>query len=395
AINKIDKPGANPQLVKNGLMELGLVDEQMGGDTIMVPVSAKTREGLPNLLEMILLQAEVLELKANPNKPARGTVVEAKLEKGRGPVATVIVDEGTLKVGDALVTGTHYGRVRAMMNDRGDKVEEVTPGFPVEVLGLSGAPSAGDEFTVVADEALAKEIAEKRGQAERQKDLTKNAKVSLDDLFKKVQKGDVKELKIIVKADVQGSAEAVSDALKKLSGKKVTVNVLHSGVGGINESDVNLAAASNAIIVGFNSKPESKASEAASEHGVDVRTYSIIYEAVDEVRKAMEGLLEPIYKEKPLGKAEVRNLFTVPKLGTIAGCAVVDGKISRSSMVRVVRDSKPVHTGKIASLKRFKDDVREVASGFECGLAIENYTDIKAGDVIEAYEVEEIRQKLE
>ncbi len=395
AINKMDKPGANPQTVKNGLMELGLVDEQLGGDTIMVPVSAKTKQGLPDLLEMIALQADVLELKANPNKPARGTVVEAKLEKGRGPVATVIVHEGTLKVGDALVTGTHSGKIRAMLNDRGDKVEEVPPGYPVEILGLSGVPSAGDEFTVVADENLAKEIADKRGQKEREKELSGNAKVSLEDLFNKVQKGDVKELKVIVKADVQGSAEAVSDALKKLSGKKVTVKVLHTGVGGINESDVNLASASDAIIVGFNSKAESKAADAASQFGVQIKTYSVIYEAVDEVRSAMEGLLAPTLKEKAMGRAEVRNLFNVPKLGTIAGCAVTDGKIVRSAMVRVVRDGKTVHTGKIASLKRFKDDVREVASGFECGLSIENFSDIKTGDIIEAYEIEEIRQKLE
>jgi translation initiation factor IF-2 len=395
AINKMDKPGANPQLVKNQLMEFGLVDEQLGGDTIMVPVSAKTKDGLPALLEMILLQAEVLELKANPDRAATGTVVEAKVEKGRGPVATVIVEEGTLKVGDAVVTGTAYGRVRAMVDDKGNKVEEVPPGFPVEVLGLSEAPTAGDDFHVVDDEAAAKEIAEHRSVKEREKDLSKSVKVKLEDLFAKVQKGEAKELKLIVKADVQGSVEAVSDALKKLSTRKVTVTVLHAGVGTINESDVMLASTSDGLIVGFNVRPEPKVAEVAAQQDVQIKMYSIIYEAVDEVRSAMEGLLEPIRSEKKMGRAEVRNLFTVPKMGTIAGCAVIDGKILRSAFVRLIRDNKQVYTGKIASLRRFKDDVREVQSGFECGLSIENYSDIKAGDVIEAFEIEETRQSLQ
>jgi translation initiation factor IF-2 len=394
AINKMDKPGANPQHVKNQLMEFGLVDEQLGGDTIIVPVSAKTHDGLDHLLEMILLQAEVLELKANPGRPAKGSVVEAKLEKGRGPVATVIVDEGTLRVGDPLVTGTHHGKVRAMVNDRGEKVEEVLPGFPVEVLGLSGVPTAGDDFWVVEDETAAKEVAEHRALKDREKDLAKSAKVRLEDLFAKVEKGEAKELRIVVKADVQGSVEAVSDALRKLSTPKVKVEILDAGVGGVNESDVNLAAASGGIVVGFNVRPEPKSSEVAQQQGVEIRLYQIIYEAVDEVRKAMEGLLEPTRREKTLGRAEVRNLFTVPKLGTIAGCSVVDGKIARSAMVRLIRDSRPVYSGKIGSLRRFKDDVREVLSGFECGLSIENFSDIKQGDIIEAFEVEEIRQSL-
>jgi translation initiation factor IF-2 len=360
-----------------------------------VPVSAKTKDGIPALLEMILLQAEVLELKANPDRPAKGTVVEAKLEKGRGPVATVIVDEGTLKVGDPLVTGTAYGRVRAMVDDKGNKVEEVSPGFPVEVLGLSEVPTAGDDFHAVEDEAAAKEIAEHRTLKEREKDLSKSSKVKLEDLFAKVAKGEAKELKIIVKADVQGSVEAVSDALKRLSTKKVGVTVLHSGVGSINESDVMLSSTSEGLIVGFNVRPEPKVAEVAAQQGVQIKLYSIIYEAVDEVRLAMEGLLEPIRSEKKMGRAEVRNLFTVPKLGTIAGCAVLDGKIARSSLVRLIRDNKQVHMGKIASLRRFKDDVREVQSGFECGLSIENYSDIKAGDVIEAFEIEETRQSLQ
>jgi translation initiation factor IF-2 len=395
ALNKMDKQGANPQHVKNQLMEFGLVDEQLGGETIMVPVSAKTKEGLDHLLEMILLQAEVLELKANPGVPAKGSVVEAKLEKGRGPVATVIVDEGTLRVGDPLVTGTQFGKVRAMVDDKGEKTEAVGPGYPVEVLGLSGVPLAGDDFHVVESENSAKEIAEHRLQKGREKDLSKTAKVKLEDLFARVEKGEAKELRIIVKADVQGSAEALSEALKKLATHKVKVDVIHSGVGGINESDVGLATASDAMIIGFGVRPEAKAEDIANQQGVEIRLYTIIYEAMDEVLKAMEGLLEPMRREKTLGRAEVRNIFTVPKLGTIAGCAVVDGKIARSAMVRLIRDNKQVYQGKIGSLKRFKDDVREVQSGFECGMSIENYSDIKQGDIIEAYEIEETRPSLQ
>ncbi len=394
AINKMDKPGANPQHVKNQLMEFGLVDESLGGDTIMVPVSAKTKVGLDSLLEMILLQSEVLELKANPARKAKGTVVEAKLEKGRGPVATVIVSEGTLRVGDAIVTGTQSGKIRAMQNDRGEKVDEVLPGFPVEIIGLTGVPSAGDEFDIVENETAAKEIAGHRLQKEREKELTKSAKVRLEDLFAKANQGEIKSLKLVIKADVQGSVEAVSESLSKLSTAKVAVEVIHSGVGGINGNDVMLASASDAIIVGFNVRPELKAAEMAQQQGVDIRLYSIIYEAVDEVQKAMEGLLEPTRREKVQGRAEVRNIFTVPKVGTIAGCFVVDGKIARSSQVRLLRDSKVVYTGKIGSLRRFKDDVREVEKGYECGLSIENFSDIKQGDFIEAFEVEIIRPSL-
>lgn len=394
AINKMDKPGANPQHVKNQLMEFGLVDESLGGDTIMVPVSAKTKVGLDALLEMILLQSEVLELKANPARKAKGTVVEAKLEKGRGPVATVIVSEGTLRVGDAIVTGTQSGKIRAMQDDRGEKVDEVLPGFPVEIIGLTGVPSAGDEFDIVENETAAKEIAGHRLQKEREKELTKSAKVRLEDLFAKANQGEIKSLKLVIKADVQGSVEAVSESLSKLSTAKVAVEVIHSGVGGINGNDVMLASASDAIIVGFNVRPELKAAEMAQQQGVDIRLYSIIYEAVDEVQKAMEGLLEPTRREKVQGRAEVRNIFTVPKVGTIAGCFVVDGKIARSSQVRLLRDSKVVYTGKIGSLRRFKDDVREVEKGYECGLSIENFSDIKQGDFIEAFEVEIIRPSL-
>jgi translation initiation factor IF-2 len=394
AINKIDKPGADIQKVKNGLMAQQLVDESLGGETIMVPVSAKTGEGIDQLLEMIGLQAEVLELTANPDKPGTGVIIEAKLDKGRGPVATVLVQDGTLRTGDAIVTGSHFGKVRAMSDEHGEKIDAVTPGCPAEVLGLSGVPVAGESFNVVEDEKAAKEIADHRALKQRAVDLSKSAKSTLEDLFQHVQRGEAKELKLIIKGDVQGSVEAVAEALKKLATKKVAVNVLHQAVGGISESDVNLAATSGAVIIGFNAKPETKAAEIAAQHGVEIKLYSIIYEAVDDVRLAMEGLLEPTRREKPIGRAEVRNLFNVPKLGTIAGVAVVDGKLSRSAFVRLVRDNVPVFTGKVGSLRRFKDDVREVQSGFECGIGLENYSDIKPGDVIEAFEIEEIRQSL-
>jgi translation initiation factor IF-2 len=338
----------------------------------------------------------VLELRANPQKLGAGVVIEAKLEKGRGPVATVLVQEGTLRVGDAIVTGAEYGRVRAMMNERGEQVKEVPPGFPVEVLGLSGVPTAGDELDVVEDEKAAKEVAEHRAVKARQKELGSVKKATLEDLFAKAKTGGIqKELNIVIKADVQGSAEAVSTALQKLAGKKVGVKVLTSGVGAITESDVLTAAAGKAIIVGFNTKPETKVEQIASQQGVTIRLFSIIYEAVDEVRKEMENLLEPIIKEKPLGKAEVRQIFNIPRAGVIAGSAVTEGVVKRGANVRVLRERKVVHTGKIVSLKRLKDDVREVAAGLECGIGVENFPDMKAGDVIDAYELESIRQSLE
>ncbi|MHB8421013.1 MAG: translation initiation factor IF-2 [Myxococcales bacterium] len=395
AINKIDKPGADLTKVKNALMAHNLVDESLGGDTIMVPVSAKTKQGLDHLLEMIALQSEVLELTANPDKPASGVIIEAKLDKGRGPVATVLVQDGTLRAGDAVVTGTHYGKVRVLISDRGAKVDAIGPGCPAELLGLSGVPVAGDGFNAVEDEKSAKEIADHRALKARQIELGKSAKATLEDLFQQVARGEAKELKLIVKADVQGSVEAVADALKKLATKKVEVNVLHQAVGGISESDVMLAATSGAVIVGFNVRPEAKGAEIAAQQGVEIKLYTIIYEAVDDVRKAMEGLLEPTRREKLLGRAEVRNLFTVPKMGTIAGVAVTEGKINRSAFVRLIRDNVPLFTGKVGSLRRFKDDVREVQSGFECGVGLENYHDIKPGDVLEAFEVEEIRQSLQ
>ncbi|HEX7487761.1 MAG TPA: translation initiation factor IF-2 [Anaeromyxobacteraceae bacterium] len=395
AINKVDKAGASPERVMQQLTEYELVAEQWGGQTIMVPVSARTKQGVPELLEYIALQSEVLELRANPEKLAVGVVVEAKLEKGRGPVATVLVQEGTLRVGDALVTGSEYGRVRAMMNERGEQVKEVPPGYPVEVLGLSGVPTAGDEFNVVEDEKAAKEVAEHRAVKSRAKELGQVKKATLEDLFAKAKTGGPKELNVVIKADVQGSAEAVSHALQKLATKKVGVKVLTAGVGGVTESDVLTAAAGKAIIVGFNTKPETKVDQIASQQGVQIKLYSIIYEAVDAVREEMVGLLDPIIKEKPLGKAEVRQVFNITRVGVIAGSMVTEGLIRRAAQCRVVRDRKVVHSGKVGSLKRLKDDVREVAQGLECGIGVDNFTDFKPGDVVDAYEQESIRPSLD
>ncbi len=394
AINKVDKPEANPDRVKQMLAEHGLVPEDWGGDTIMIPVSAKAKQNLGELLEYIALQSEVLELKANPTKPAGGVVVEAKLEKGRGPVATVLVQEGTLKVGDAVVAGTHYGRLRALSDEKGRAVKEVLPGYPVEIVGMSGVPGAGDEFHVVKDVRAAEEVAKNRDLLERRKDLAKTSKLTLEDLFAKAARDEQKELKIVLKADVQGSTEAVAQALDKLTTPKARVTIIHKAVGAITESDVNLAKASGAIVIGFNTRPESKVNEVASRFGIDVRQYKVIYEAVDDVRLAMEGLLDVLTRERTIGKAEVRTLFSVPKFGVIAGSAVLDGKILRSGYARVLRDGKKVFQGKIASLRRFKDDVREVQSGFECGIALEGYNELQAGDIIEAFDIEKIRQKL-
>jgi translation initiation factor IF-2 len=394
AINKIDKPGAQPDRIKQQLSDHGLVAEEWGGDTMMIPVSARTGEGLERLLEAILLQAEVLELKANPHKAAVGTVIEAKLEKGRGPVATVLVQDGTLRVGDAIVSGLHHGRVRAMMNEHGEQVDDVPPGFPVEVLGLDGAPDAGDDVNVVEDEASAAIVAEHRSTKARDKELSKSNKLTIDDILAKGRKDEAKVLKLIVKADVQGSVEALRNALTKLSTPKVAVDVIDWGVGNVTESNVNLAVASKAMVVGFNVKPESKAAETASSLGVTLKMYNIIYEALDDVKLAMEGLLEAIIKEKVVGHAKVLQTFNVPKLGTIAGSSVLDGKITRAAMVRLLRDQKPIVTSKIASLRRFKDDVKEVDKGFECGIGIENFADFQPGDVIEAYELETIRPSL-
>lgn len=396
AINKVDKPGSNVDRVKNALTEHGLIPEPWGGDTIMVEVSAKERTGLEQLLEMVLLQAEVLELKADPTRMAKGLVIEAKLDRGRGPVATVLVQSGTLHVGDAFVVGTFSGRVRALVTDTGSKTSEAGPSVPVEVIGLPGVPGAGDLFTIVKDERVAREIAQERAMKQRAADLAGPAKISLDDLFAKIQEGNVKELPIVIKADVQGSAEALASAVEKMPVGAVKLRVMHSGVGGITETDILLAAASKAIVIGFNIRPEPKAAALAEREGVDVRLYSIIYDALNDIRAAMEGLLEPMLKERILGRAEVRQMFTIPKAGLVAGCYVVDGIISRSSVgVRVIRDSVVAYEGKLGSLRRFKDDVREVQQGYECGITVENFNDLKSGDIIEAYVVDKIAAKLE
>lgn len=395
AMNKIDKPDANPDRVKNALSEHGLISESWGGDTIMVEVSAKQKTGLDTLLEMILLQAEVLELKADPHRQARGTVIEAKIERGRGPVATVLVQSGTLKIADAYVVGSFSGRVRALINDRGEKTQKAGPSIPVEVIGLPGVPSAGDVFQVVSNERVAREIAEERAQKRRAAELTGSAKVTLDDLFAKIQEGSVKELAIVIKADVQGSSEALAGAVEKLSTEAVKLRVIHNGVGGIMESDVLLAAASRAIIIGFNIRPEPKANALAEQQGVDVRLYTIIYDAIADIKAAMEGLLEPTLKERVLGRAEVRQVFTIPKVGAVAGAYIIDGTISRSSAgVRVIRDNVVVYQGKLGSLRRFKDDVREVQQGYECGISVENFNDVKTGDIVEAYAIDKIATKL-
>jgi len=394
AINKIDKPEARPEKVKQELTEHGIVASEWGGDTTMVEVSAKQRLNLEGLLEMILLQADVMDLKANPDKAAKGTIVEGKLDKGRGPVATVLVQEGTLRTGDYCVVGIHSGRVRAMQNDRGERVLTAGPAMPVEVIGLSGVPDAGDIFVAMTDEKQAKEIATLRQIKQREIELAKHAKMSLEQLYEKIQRGEVKDLNVIVKADVQGSVEAVAETLRKLSTDAVRLNVIHTAVGAITESDVNLATASNAIIIGFSIRPEVKAQAMAEKEGVDIRLYNVIYDAVDDIKKAMEGLLDPVFKEKYLGRAEIREIFSVPKIGNVAGCYVQDGKILRNSQVRLLRDNVVVYEGKLGTLRRFKDDVKEVASGYECGMGLENYNDIKVGDIIESFEMEKTAAKL-
>ena len=394
ALNKIDKPTANPEKVKKGLSEYGLVPEQWGGNTLFAEVSAKQKTGIKELLDLILLQAEVLELKANPDKPARGVIVEAKLDKGRGPVATLLVQEGTLKTGDAFLAGSHYGRVRAMLNDKGQKIEEARPSTPVEVVGFTDIPEAGETFIVVSEERMAKQISLYRQEKIREKELSKLSKVSLEELYDKISKGEVKELNVVIKADVQGSIEAVKEALKKLSTDAVKVNILHDAVGGITETDVNLASASNAIIIGFNVRPGAKAQILAEQEHVDVRTYSVIYDAITDIKNALEGLLEPTYKEHILGRAQVIQVFNIRKVGTVAGSLVIDGKVVRGSHARLLRDNVVVYDGRIASLKRFKDDMKDCSQGLECGIGIENFNDIKLGDVIESYEMEEVQSRL-
>ncbi len=391
AINKIDKPGADPDRVKQELTQYELVPEEWGGDTICVPVSAVQGTGINELLEMIILSADMMELKANPSRAAKGVVIEAKLDKGRGAVATVLVQNGTLKNGDIVIAGTATGRVRMMTNDKGERVNEAGPSFPVEIMGLSEAPNAGDVFNAVADERMARELVEQRKHQEKEEAFKKEAKVNLDDLFSQIGSG-IKTFNIIVKADVQGSAEAVKQSLVKLSNDEVKVAVIHAGVGGITESDVMLAAASNALIIGFNIRPDKKALDAAARDGVEIRTYRIIYECIEEIEAAMKGMLAPKFKEDIIGHAEVRQTIRVPNVGTIAGSYVTDGRITRHALIRVLRDNVVIFEDKIASLKRFKDDVREVAQSFECGIGLEKFNDIKVGDVLEAYVMEEIEQ---
>lgn len=391
AINKIDKPAANIDAVKTELTKYDLVPEEWGGDVICVPVSALTGKGIPDLLESVLLIAEVKELKANPNRRAKGLVIEAKLDRGRGPVATVLVQNGTLHDGDTVICGTAVGRVRAMTDERGKLVKVAGPSVPVEITGLDAVPSSGDEFNVVEDERMARQLADKRRAKEKDDVFKANAKVNLDELFAQIKEG-VKDLNIIVKADVKGSAEAVKSSLEKLSNEEVRVNVIHVGVGGITENDVMLASASNAIIVGFNVRPDKAAMDSAEAQGVDIRTYRIIYECIEEITAAIKGMLKPIYKESVLGHAEVRQTIHVPNVGTIAGSYVTDGKITRASLIRVVRDGVVIFEDKISSLRRFKDDVKEVASGYECGVGLEKFNDIKEKDILEAYIMEEVER---
>ena len=390
AINKIDRPGADPERVKTELTKYDLVPEEWGGDTICVPVSALKRTGISELLDMIVLSADMLELKANPNRPAKGVVIEARLDKGRGAVATLLVQNGTLKNGDIIIAGSAVGRVRVMTDDKGRKINSAGPSVPVEIMGLAEVPEAGDMFNAVSDERMARELAEQRRAKKKEEELG-TGKVNLDDLFAQIESG-AKSLNIIVKADVQGSAEAVKSSLEKLSGDEVKVNVLHAAAGGITESDIMLANASNAIIVGFNVRPDKNASDIAARDKVDIRTYRVIYDCIDEIQAALKGMLAPQYRENVIGHAEVRNAIHVPSVGTIAGSYVTDGKVARNALVRVVRDSIVIAEDRISSLKRFKDDAKEVLQSFECGIGLEKFNDIKVGDVLECYTMEEIER---
>jgi len=395
AVNKIDKPGADPDRVQRQLAEVGVAPEDWGGDTIFVKVSAKQQTGIDDLMEMILLQAELLELKANPDKLALGHVVEAKLDAGRGPVATVLVKEGTLRTGDAVVCGVHYGKVRALLNDYGQKTDEAGPSHPVEIIGLSGVPMAGDEMVALKDEKDAKQVSQHRIQKQRSKELAKTSRMSLEGLFERMQEGEVKDLNLIIKADVDGSMEAIRDSLTKLSNEEVAINIIHSATGTITESDISLAAVSEAIIIGFNVRPNPKVQEMANEENVDIRYHNIIYNVIKEIKDAIVGMMKSTFEEHILGRADVREIFHVPKVGTIAGCYVTDGKMERGGLMRLLRDGVVVYEGKNTSLRRFKDDVKEVQSGYECGIGLEKFNDIKVGDAIECYYMEEIRPEME
>jgi translation initiation factor IF-2 len=393
AINKIDKPGANPEEIKTELSQYGLIAEDWGGDTIMTPVSAKKNIGIGDLLEMILLVAEMEDLKANPNRSAKGKVIESKLDKNRGATATLLVQNGTLHSGDFIIVGTTQGRVRAMFDYKGKPINSAKPSTPVEILGLNDVPEAGDEFIVVANERLARQVAEQRSEEKHEKEIM-HTKVSLEDLFNQIQQGDVKELNIVLKADTQGSIEAIRQSLEKLSTDEVRVKIIRTAVGGIRETDISLASASNAVVIGFNVRPDANAKHLAEQEQVDVKTYSIIYEAIDDVKAAMSGLLAPEIKENELGQAEIRSVIRVPKIGNIAGCYVTEGKVTRHCKIRVLREGIVIYDGDIASLKRFKDDVREVAEGYECGISLDRFNDFKEGDIFEAYELEEIKREL-
>lgn len=394
AVNKIDKDNADPERVKRELGDFGLIPEDWGGDTIFCETSAKKGNGIKELLENIQLQSEILELSADPGRKAHGTIVEAQLHKGRGPVATVLVQEGTLQAGDYFVAGMFSGKVRSLINDRGEQVTKAGPSMPVEVQGVSGVPQAGDEFVVVTDEKMAKSVSSARRLKARESELGSASKVSLDNLFEKMAEQEMKELRVILRADVQGTLQAFGQAAEKLSTDVIRVRVLHEGTGAITENDIHLAAASDAIIIGFNVRPSVKVKELAERKQVDVRSYDVIYHALEDIEKAMVGMLDPEFEERVIGTAEVRDTFSVPKVGTIAGCAVIDGKIERNARVRVLRESVVIYTGEIQSLRRFKDDVKEVASGYECGIGVENYNDIKVGDTLEAFVMDEMEATL-
>ena len=390
AINKMDKPEANPERVKQQLTEYGLVPEEWGGETICCPISAKTGLGIDNLLEMVVLTAEMRELKANPNRSAHGAVIEARLDKGRGPIATLLVQNGTLHQGDVIIAGTAVGRVRAMTNAKGQKIQTAGPSVPVEFTGMGEVPGAGDDFHAVDDERMARELVEQRKHEHKMAASAATQKVTLDDLFSQIQQGELKDLNIIVKADVQGSAEAVKASLEKLTNEEVRVRVIHCAVGAINESDVMLATTSNAIIVGFNVRPDANAKDTAARNKVDMRMYRVIYDCINEMEAAMKGMLAPKFKEVALGTAEVREVYKITGVGIVAGCYITDGKVQRNAQVRLVRDGIVIHEGVLSSLQRFKDAVKEVAQGYECGIGIEKYSDIKVGDVIEAFVMEQI-----
>ncbi|MCL1849374.1 MAG: translation initiation factor IF-2, partial [Clostridiales bacterium] len=394
AVNKIDLEGANPDRVKQELTEHGLVAEEWGGDTVFAEVSAKTKEGLDQLLEMILLVADVGDLRANPDRKAKGVVIEAKLDKGRGPVATILVQNGTLESGDFIIAGTAQGRIRAMNDEQGRLLKQAYPSMPVEVVGLSEVPQAGDAFQVVEDERLAKQIASERTAVRREEVIHSRSRISLEDLFAQLQTGEVQDLNIIIKADVQGSIEALKTSLEKLSNDEVRVQTIHQGVGGITEADVDFAFASNAIILGFNVRPDVNAKRSAEANQVDIRLYRVIYNAIEDVKSALSGLLKPEIRESIIGKAEVRQVIRVPRIGAIAGCYIMEGHISRGCMVRVIRDNIVIHEGELGSLRRFKDDVREVATGFECGIGVDRFQDFQDGDNIEGFILEEIKREL-